>query len=277
MPSSRKKKCFIRNCGSGLSGQATSFFRLPVKDENRLAAFLEFNGDPLLRNLPSAKLLQLRICDLHFEEKFIYRLPRCTKLTYNAIPTLCRPPPLDIGMHAEPQRNLTSFSPIPQASNNVTETTTPLTNGVDQCRSIQNVDAEPAGSIMPITDNNDLPLNYETPKRSKINDMSTPIIIVPSKSIAKKVLLSNPKSLGIRCTKMAPSSSKYPCGHCDSEVSDRSASIYCDGFCEKWFHRECENISKKDFDAICKCKGLVKWFCRKCSIELTKFKSRHVQ
>jgi len=53
------------------------------------------------------------------------------------------------------------------------------------------------------------------------------------------------------------------CGLCDLTVPGDCA-IYCDGDCRQWFHLNCVNLSKADYDGINNLSNKIKWFCNDC-------------
>lgn len=59
----------------------------------------------------------------------------------------------------------------------------------------------------------------------------------------------------------------YPCGACGDAV-DESFAVGCEGFCDRWFHPECVNVTKDDYELINQLNDKVKWFCEKCTSRL---------
>ena len=61
--------------------------------------------------------------------------------------------------------------------------------------------------------------------------------------------------------KLSPSDKCPVCGEGESQ---NQVMISCDG-CVKWFHNNCQKLSKQDAIVIAKCEGKgVKWFCQSC-------------
>lgn len=64
------------------------------------------------------------------------------------------------------------------------------------------------------------------------------------------------------------------CPVCDSIVKDDDKGLQCDGFCNKWHHSLCVNISLKSYKKIIDLKDDVKWLCGVCSDRLTTMRNQ---
>ncbi|KAG8281915.1 hypothetical protein J6590_049038 [Homalodisca vitripennis] len=56
------------------------------------------------------------------------------------------------------------------------------------------------------------------------------------------------------------STSETTCPICVKTVLDSEEGIGCDGVCQRWFHRECFEYAKNDYNRIC-ADNKVKWHC----------------
>lgn len=57
--------------------------------------------------------------------------------------------------------------------------------------------------------------------------------------------------------------SKEICVTCMRRVNSGEKGLTCD-ICRRWFHKDCENVSKKDYEILNKSDVNLKWFCGRC-------------
>lgn len=60
------------------------------------------------------------------------------------------------------------------------------------------------------------------------------------------------------------------CPCCDLIVDDSDNALECEGFCKKWHHAACVDISKDNYDSISSLGTKVKWFCDPCTLKIDK-------
>lgn len=65
---------------------------------------------------------------------------------------------------------------------------------------------------------------------------------------------------------MAAGGKSNSCGSCNNNILKKHLALFCSGICVNWFHIDCVNISKEDYDSIKSVLNLsgVKWFCQAC-------------
>lgn len=61
--------------------------------------------------------------------------------------------------------------------------------------------------------------------------------------------------------------SREICITCKLRVNSGEKGITCD-MCKRWYHKECENVNKKDYEFLTRGEGSVKWFCRGCESKI---------
>ena len=61
---------------------------------------------------------------------------------------------------------------------------------------------------------------------------------------------------------LGPSDS-FPCGICHQEVLDEDDAIMCDGDCSTWFHLDCTDLSRENFQRLSECTSSP-WICHGC-------------
>lgn len=62
------------------------------------------------------------------------------------------------------------------------------------------------------------------------------------------------------------------CGLCGKVFKDGDKSIFCELYCEKWFHIKCLNIKNSDYEKIQSLGKHSKWFCDPCERKVKKNK-----
>ena len=70
---------------------------------------------------------------------------------------------------------------------------------------------------------------------------------------------------------MAPSKKKYPCLSCEAEVGGKAGAVQC-GYCDRWVHPKCGDISKTLMDILIEQKDVVSWYCTPCTAVSKKVK-----
>lgn len=53
------------------------------------------------------------------------------------------------------------------------------------------------------------------------------------------------------------------CVTCMRRINSGERGLNCD-ICRRWYHKECENVSKKDYEILIKVDVHLKWFCSRC-------------
>ena len=53
------------------------------------------------------------------------------------------------------------------------------------------------------------------------------------------------------------------CQGCNSRVDTGQFGLEC-GACRRWYHANCEKLTKKDYDKICEIDDKILWHCGKC-------------
>lgn len=61
--------------------------------------------------------------------------------------------------------------------------------------------------------------------------------------------------------------SREICVTCKLRVNSGEKGLTCD-LCRRWYHKECESVSKKDYDHLMKVDVKLKWFCTRCEKKL---------
>ena len=56
---------------------------------------------------------------------------------------------------------------------------------------------------------------------------------------------------------------------CNRSVNDRDDALFCEN-CNRWFHIQCQNISKSKYEAIGELSNEVSWFCIVCKVAVPK-------
>lgn len=57
--------------------------------------------------------------------------------------------------------------------------------------------------------------------------------------------------------------SRDTCITCMLRVNSGERGITCD-LCNRWYHKDCEKVSKKEYDVVSKTEVKLKWFCSRC-------------
>lgn len=73
---------------------------------------------------------------------------------------------------------------------------------------------------------------------------------------------------------MATESTDSNCAICKFEVSVKSEGLFCNGFCRRWHHIECVNVTSSEFKKIKSVEKKIKWFCEPCEDNLNKVTSK---
>lgn len=73
---------------------------------------------------------------------------------------------------------------------------------------------------------------------------------------------------------MATDSTGSNCAVCNFEVSSISEGLLCDGFCRKWHHNVCVNVTSSECKKIKSIEKKIKWFCESCEDNLKKVTSK---
>lgn len=73
---------------------------------------------------------------------------------------------------------------------------------------------------------------------------------------------------------MAADERKDICPVCEIVVNDDEDGIICDGFCERWHHASCVDVSSDNYNKISEVASFMKWFCSVCAGKVETMRSQ---